>query len=387
MDIQQAILQAAVEQLKNQLHERVGSIRHPTTGESPTLVVEGDSLDSLTMRIEGSPELLELVKSRLGAEAEGVGLVSKDVVKPHVFLSYTTADRDLAESIANALMAQGIETWWDKWEVRSGDSLRQKIDSGIGGCTHFLVLLTPSSIDKPWVNAELDAAFVRKVSDECKLIPLRHQLEASALPPLLRGLSSPVIDAEASQIQQLINDIHGISAKPLLGNPPTAVRNVVSSGYTAAATAVVKVFVERSEYGISHETQIPIEDLAKETDLTLEDLEDAIHELRNFVVESFGVVRATRDLYAEFDQHWKPWNPAADAREVAARMINEADFTAVLKEIAERMHWSPRRLNAAASYLARRRVVDFIDTLDSHPFAMFRVMATGDTRRFVKSRS
>lgn len=108
--------------------------------------------------------------------------------------------------------------------------------------------------------------------------------------------------------------------------------------------------------------------------------------MQNFVVESFGVVRAKRDLYAEFDQHWKPWDPAADAREVAARMVNDPAFPAGMAQIAKAMNWEPRRLNAAASYLARRRLVHFLDSVACHPFAVFRMGATADTRRFVKGR-
>ena len=73
---------------------------------------------------------------------------------PRVFLSYTSDDIELARRIAESLHGNGIDTWWDKWRISTGDSLRQKIDEGLSGCTHFLVLLTPQSIDKPWVNQE-----------------------------------------------------------------------------------------------------------------------------------------------------------------------------------------------------------------------------------------
>ena len=115
--------------------------------------------------------------------------------KPKVFLSYTTSDQALAKRIAEALMAQGIDTWWDQWEIRAGDSLRRRIDQGLGNCSHFVVLLTEASIKKPWVNAELDAAFVRKLNDHCRLIPLRYGIEPSALPALLQGLRLPTISA------------------------------------------------------------------------------------------------------------------------------------------------------------------------------------------------
>lgn len=187
-----------IAQAKQHFHEMVGSIRHPTTGEFPTLVVKGDSLDDLRVQVEGSPELLDLVKQRLGSEANGMTFRERhSAAPPKVFLSYTTADQAVARKIAEALIAQGVQTWWDQWEVRAGDSLRQKIDEGLGGCTHFVVLLSATSIHKPWVNAELDAAFVRRLDEQCTLIPLRYGIEPSDLPILLQGLRSPAISADA----------------------------------------------------------------------------------------------------------------------------------------------------------------------------------------------
>ena len=96
---------------------------------------------------------------------------------------------------------------------------RQKVDEGIGGCTHFLVLLTKQSIDKEWVKIEMDAGFVRKLKGKCRFIPVRHKLSGNRLPPTLEGLLSPEIES-GDNIGKLINDIHGVSEKPPLGKRP-----------------------------------------------------------------------------------------------------------------------------------------------------------------------
>ena len=48
-----------------QLRERLGAIRHPDTGEFPTIVVPANGLQDMQVHIEGSPELLTLVRQRL----------------------------------------------------------------------------------------------------------------------------------------------------------------------------------------------------------------------------------------------------------------------------------------------------------------------------------
>ena len=115
----------------------------------------------------------------------------------------------------------------------------------------FLVLLTPQSIDKPWVNAEMDAALVQKLDNQCKFLPVRHDLPVSALPPLLAGLHSPTVTRD-EEITQLINDIYGVSRKPPLGAPPEAVTEArqTDTGYSPLQQQSARLFVERSENGL-----------------------------------------------------------------------------------------------------------------------------------------
>src|SRR6266446_4028352 len=85
-----ALQRAMLEQVEQNLRERIGSIRHPETGEFPIIVVSGDSFDTLSLHVEGSPELVALVRERLGGtgqEAKQEQEIS-DVGPPRAFLSY-----------------------------------------------------------------------------------------------------------------------------------------------------------------------------------------------------------------------------------------------------------------------------------------------------------
>ena len=311
-----------------------------------------------------------------------------------VFLSYTSDDTEVARRIAEALTAAGIDTWWSEWSIAPGDSLRQKIDEGLADCTHFLVLLTPQSIEKPWVNAEMDAALVQKLDQQCKFLPVRHDLLVSALPPLLKGLFSSTVTTD-EEIKQLINDIYGVSRKPPLGKPPSAVVEAHQSdtGYSAAATAVAHLFVERSEHGLFADPQLNVGDLARETGLSIEDVEDALYELAAFVEMSdetgegaYKGVFVKGGCFVEFDRHWKPWNPAEDAQQLASDLVCDPAFPSVPEEIAERYNWEPRRLNPAIVYLLERELIYDIQEQGAHPYAVSEVRPTKQMRRFVKGR-
>lgn len=133
--------------------------------------------------------------------------VTTDPRPLRAFICHASEDNALARDIATELHAAGIDTFFDEWEIKAGDSLRRKIDEGIEACTHFIVLLTTHSLPKPWVNAELDAAFVKRVEGYSILIPLRHQLGVDRLPPLLAALRSPELRDYEHDIGILINEI------------------------------------------------------------------------------------------------------------------------------------------------------------------------------------
>lgn len=82
-------------------------------------MVAADSLDNMSVQVEGSARVRELVSARL--ELEDREAEEKDEVPvpdvPRVFLSYGSEDRYLAEHIARALQAAGIDTWWDGWAI------------------------------------------------------------------------------------------------------------------------------------------------------------------------------------------------------------------------------------------------------------------------------
>jgi len=108
-NLEDALMAAALESVRDQITERIGTIRDPKTGEFPTVVVSGDSLDHLTLHVEGSDQLVALVKEHLGIEeTEESVSESSQGTPPRVFLSYTSADNELAKKTAEALQASLI---------------------------------------------------------------------------------------------------------------------------------------------------------------------------------------------------------------------------------------------------------------------------------------
>lgn len=307
---------------------------------------------------------------------------------PKTFLSYGSEDKELAKKIAEELVRNGIDTWWDRWEIRAGDSLRQKIEIGLRECTHFVVLLTETSITKPWVNEEIDAGFVQMISDGKRLIPLRHRLSVERLPALLRGKYSPEINGP-NEIKSLVDDIFGITVKPPLGNPPKAATMIFSNKYSAAANTVARFFVESSKNGIGMDVQVEKSELMKSTGLSRDDLTDAIDELKPHIknLQSTGgsIVFPNSSLYYEFDSHFMDWNVNVDARRLAADLFNDESFPSQPKLIADRYGWPPRRLNPAVEFLVSNEILRAYRIYESDGYRYHNLTRTEKLRRFVKS--
>jgi TIR domain len=388
-NMKDAIMSALLDGIAKEIRSKVGGIRDPNTGEFPTIVVRGKNIENLHFVVEGSPEIVELVKQQLEDNSEQSSSTdSGSESVPRVFLSYASEDKDFAQGIAESLQQNGVDTWWDNWCIKAGDSFRQKIDEGLSGCTHFLVLLTPQSIDKPWINQEIDAGLVRKLNDQCRLLPVRHKLAASALPPLLSGTHAPEI-TDDSDITQLINDIFDVSRKPPLGTVPEAIAeaNNTKTGYSVSATAIAKYFVEQSTNGLYADPQISFEDLAQKTSLSVPDVKDGIYELTSCFRDSPRRVMVDQSLFVEFDKYWMPWNPADDALKLAVDIFNDPEFPSNCREITDRYGWEPRRLNPAITFLFERGILMDYGAMSTHPFAMIRVVGKVDElRRFVRSR-
>ena len=314
--------------------------------------------------------------------------------KPTVFLCHASEDKAIARKLAEDLVRAGIDVFFDEWEITAGDSLRQKIDQGLEGCTHFIALLTPNSLGKSWVQTEMDAGFVLKVEGKSRFIPLRLQLEANALPPLLRGLHSPSLDDYDAALKRLVSDIFEVSRKPPLGSPPPFVLSEieVSHGFSTSAAKIAVELLKRSETGRHGDPQLKVEELLAATDLLEDDIAEGVEELESSgLVETLGALGyalgyfalvPTSRLFAELDSEVKEWNPSKDAVRLAAELINN-DGQMYVPKWAEEMGWQARRVNPALAYLMERDLVEHSDEI-SWPFISNHVGKNARTRRFVR---
>jgi hypothetical protein len=95
-----------------------------------------------------------------------------------VFISHATEDKEeVARPLAEALRELGLRVWYDELELKIGDSLRRKIDSGLARSRFGIVILSPSFFEKNWPQYELDGLVAKEQQHGQKVIlPLWHKL-------------------------------------------------------------------------------------------------------------------------------------------------------------------------------------------------------------------
>ena len=73
---------------------------------------------------------------------------------PTLFVSFSFADRPLAERVVAELQAQGIDVWLCTEELRAGGAFDAQIQQAIDTCNHGLFLLSPASAGSEECHAE-----------------------------------------------------------------------------------------------------------------------------------------------------------------------------------------------------------------------------------------
>jgi len=137
------------------------------------------------------------------------------VRKYDVFISHASDDKDdIVRPLAIALQKKQLRVWYDEFELRIGDSLRQKIDKGLANSRFGIVVLSKNFIRKGWTNYELDGIVTKAVSGQQVVLPIWHNItkqevidySPSLADKLARNTATYTIEEIADEIAEVIYD-------------------------------------------------------------------------------------------------------------------------------------------------------------------------------------
>ncbi len=393
-EIKAKAIELGMRAIEDKARGAASSIVDPETGRHADVFVDRLPGNKVAIRTSGSPAFARLVEQRLGVGIGEVEVVNLADSAPHlkVYLAHASEDKALVRPIAEYLIANGIDVWFDEWEIEPGDSLRQKMEEGLGAMTHFVVVLTPTSITKSWVAKEIDVGMVRQVGGDSRLVPLIVGLDPKELSPFFQAMFFLKIDpANDVDLKGLVDRLHGVSRKPALGAAPKYVLPAPAglSGWSQSAVAVGRHLVEASSNAMSHDPIKTVEELSAETGLSLDDVRLAVLDLKEagYLWEGRipGHVAADRALFVEFDEAFMPFSPAEDARTVANHMVTSSERATDTQQLAKTLDWEPRRINSAICYLERAGAIETRHALASAPWRAVQLIKTDRTLRFARN--
>lgn len=81
-----------------------------------------------------------------------------------IFISYSSKDRKFVQRFVKDLRSIGFGVWVDYWELKIGDSLIEKIPTGIKESGWVVVILSKNSIKSNWVRKELSISLTKEIN-------------------------------------------------------------------------------------------------------------------------------------------------------------------------------------------------------------------------------
>lgn len=134
--------------------------------------------------------------------------------KYDVFISHASEDKnDVVRPLANSLKDMNLEVWYDEFELKIGDSLRQKIDKGLANSRFGIVVLSKDFIRKGWTNYELDGIITKSINGQQIMLPIWHNItkqevidySPSMADKVARNTATYTIEEIAQEISEVIN--------------------------------------------------------------------------------------------------------------------------------------------------------------------------------------
>jgi len=106
--------------------------------------------------------------------------------KPYqVFVSHATADKWIAKTICEKIESEGATTFRDDRDIDGGDDIPDTIRMQIKQSREFLVLLTPSSVNRQWVTLEVGAAW--GWSRNIRIVPIMCHVDVDPIPGMIKA--------------------------------------------------------------------------------------------------------------------------------------------------------------------------------------------------------
>ena len=98
-----------------------------------------------------------------GTSARAEGQAQSQSPPPFVFISHRKQDVALAEQLAEEIRQAGFQVWFDEWNIRIGDSIVERINTGLENARYLILCYSDAGVLSPWMSREWMSALARQL--------------------------------------------------------------------------------------------------------------------------------------------------------------------------------------------------------------------------------
>lgn len=126
-----------------------------------------------------------------------------------LFISHASEDKeDFVRPLAETLQQLGVNVWYDEFTLKVGDSLRQKIDSGLRNSKYGTVVLSTDFIKKDWTNYALDGLVAREMNGHKMILPIWHKITKNDVLDYSPNLADKVaLNTSVNSIEEIAHQL------------------------------------------------------------------------------------------------------------------------------------------------------------------------------------
>jgi len=125
------------------------------------------------------------------------------------FISHATEDKEaIVRPLAKRLRNKGFNIWYDEYELKVGDSLRQSIDKGLVNSRYGIIVLSKAFFKKKWSQYELNGLTAREMDGHKVILPVWFEITKNEIlkySPSLADKMATVVSK--NNLSKAVNDL------------------------------------------------------------------------------------------------------------------------------------------------------------------------------------
>ncbi|MHC1780980.1 MAG: toll/interleukin-1 receptor domain-containing protein [Bacteroidales bacterium] len=149
---------------------------------------------------------------RVLASDANISYSAPDKIGYDAFICHASEDKDsLVRPLAKILSNMGFDIWYDEFELRVGDSLRQSIDKGLVNSDYGIVILSKAFFEKNWPQYELNGLTAREIDGKKVILPIWHGVDKDEVLKYSPTLADKVALSSAQlSIKEIANNLANV---------------------------------------------------------------------------------------------------------------------------------------------------------------------------------